>query len=107
MWHPGIDQERAPRFAADPGMDMDLVGNSNVELRGLLNVFTRDAADEIRQHEQDLLGVFRALGVYTNQYQCERRKAIHAVVAESHHCEWQQRRSSCPCLRLYQAPPWI
>ena len=34
-----------------------MVDNSDVEPGDLLNVLTRDAADEIRQHEKEILGV--------------------------------------------------
>ena len=50
-----VDQERAAQIAADPGMDVDMIDNSDVELKDLLNVITRDAADEIGQHEKMIL----------------------------------------------------
>ena len=43
-------------------MDVDMVDDSDVELRDLLNALTRDAADEIRQHEKEIHGVVKALG---------------------------------------------
>ena len=65
-----------------------MVETSDVESRELLNVLTRDAADEIRQHEQEILGVRRALGGRSNQYQRERRKAIRVWIrASTHHRE--------------------
>ena len=63
-------------------MDVHFVDTFELELRDLFSVLTRDAPDEIRQHEQEILGVVRALGVDSSQYQRERRKAIRAVVSE-------------------------
>ena len=59
-----------------------MVDNSNVELRDLLIVLTRDAADEIRQHEKKIIGVVRALGGCSSQYQREHEKSIRAIVSE-------------------------
>ena len=89
---PWVDQDQAAQIAADRAMDVDMVhegsilkcpvDDSDVELRELLNVLTRDAADEIKQHEKDILGFVTALGVCSSQYQRERDKSMRAIVSE-------------------------
>ena len=58
------------------------VHDSDIVFRGLLSVLTRDAADEIKQHEKDILGVVRVLGDCSSQYQRERGKSMRAIVSE-------------------------
>jgi hypothetical protein len=78
VWHPGRSEE----IAADPGMDIDVVTSPEVELAELFNVMTRDAQEEIKQCERDIIGVVRALGGNASRYRRERRAAVRAVVSE-------------------------
>ena len=47
-----------------------------------MNVLTRDAADEIKEHEKAIIGVVGASGGCSSQYQRERVKTIRATVSE-------------------------
>ena len=48
----------------------------------LFSVMTRDAVAQVKEHNDEILNVIRALGGSAGQYQRERRSAIKAVVSE-------------------------
>ena len=58
----GIPASQMEAGGRDPGMDIDVVDTPEIELVRLLSVMTRDAADEIKRNEEDIIGVVRALG---------------------------------------------
>ena len=63
-------------------MDIDTVETVEQDLQELFNVMTRDAVVQIRERNDEILNVVRALGGNTGKYQRERRAAIKAVVSE-------------------------
>ena len=63
-------------------MDIDVIESPEVELQELFNVVTRDIQEEVKQHENDIIGIVRALGGCANQYGRERKAAVRAIVSE-------------------------
>ena len=65
-----------------PGMEVDTIEDAEADLRELMAVMTRDAKDEIKKHDDDIIAVVRALGGSVGKYRRERQKGIRAIVAE-------------------------
>jgi hypothetical protein len=63
-------------------MEVDSVEDAEADLRELMAVMTRDAKDEIKKHDDDIIAVVRALGGSVGKYRRERQKGIRAIVAE-------------------------
>ena len=59
-----------------PTMDIDIVETSEQDLKELFSVMTRDAVAQVKEHNDEILSVIRALGGNTGKYQPERRSAI-------------------------------
>ena len=66
-----------------PGMDVDLIEqNPDMELKELKAVLTRDAWQQVKECEVEIMSVIKALGGNGVKYQRERRRAVKAVVSE-------------------------
>ena len=63
-------------------MELDSVEDAEADLRELMAVMTRDAKDEIKRHDDEIVAVVRALGGSIGKYRRERQKGIRAIVAE-------------------------
>ena len=89
-------------------MDIDAVETSEQDLKELFSVMTRDAVAQVKEHNEEILNVIRALGGDTGKYQRERRSPIKAVVSEIYS---PPRVTAAPnCYRdseSYPALPWI
>ena len=63
------------------GMDIDIV-EPETDLKELMSVLTRDAKKQIKETNNEILSVIRALGGDGNRYKRERQKSIKAVISE-------------------------
>ena len=61
-------------------MEIDSVEDAEADLRERMAVMTRDAKDEIKKHDDDIIAVVRALGGSVGKYRRERQKGIRAIV---------------------------
>ena len=62
-------------------MEIDKV-TAEDDLRDLMAVMTRDVREEVRQHNDEIIAVVRALGGSPKAYRRERSRAIRSMVAE-------------------------
>ena len=63
-------------------MDIDVVETSEQDLKELFSVMTGDTVAQVKEHNQEILSVIRALGGDTGTYKRERKTAIRAVLSE-------------------------
>ncbi len=64
-----------------PSMDVDIVETQEDDLKELFNVMTRDAVDQVRDHDREILSVIKVMGGNVGQYKRERKAAMRAVTA--------------------------
>ena len=76
VWHPGVEAVVAP------SMDVDIVETQEDDLKELFNVMTRDAVDQVRDHDREILSVIKVMGGNVGQYKRERKAAMRAIVSE-------------------------
>ena len=69
---------------------------------------TREAVAQVKEHNDEILNVIRALGGNTGKYQRERRSAIKAVVSEIYSPPRVTAAAKLlPELKIIQDLPWI
>ena len=49
-------------------MDIDVIASQESDLKELFNVMTRDAVSQVKEHNDEILSVIRALGGNTGKY---------------------------------------
>ena len=65
-----------------PGMEVDLVEETDNDLKAIMAVMRRDEKAEIQEANAEMMAVIRSLGGDHHRYGRERRKALKAVVSE-------------------------
>ena len=79
------DDGRTDNVQDAPGMEVDLVMEiepDESDLKELMQTMTRDAREEVRRANHDILSVVRAMGGDSRKYKRDRAKAVRAVVSE-------------------------
>ena len=76
VWQPGADT------VAYTSMDIDVIKSPETDLKELFSVMTRDAVAQVKEHDQQIMSVIKALGENAGRYKRERKAAIRAVVSE-------------------------
>ena len=65
-----------------PGMESDIITEQHSDLNSLLNVLTREEKDAVREANDEIMCVVRALGGNDRKVRGDRSKALKAVVSE-------------------------
>ena len=65
-----------------PGMEIDVIDEPHSDLNELMDVLTRDDRDAVREANDEIMNVVRALGGSDRKFRRHRDKALKAVVSE-------------------------
>jgi hypothetical protein len=80
------DDGRTDNVQEAPGMEVDAVmeveATDESDLKELMQTMARDAKEEVRKMNSEIMSVVRALGGDSQKYKRDRAKAIRAVVSE-------------------------
>ena len=59
-----------------PGMEVDMIGENESDLKDLMKTLTRDAKEEVLAANQEIMSVIRMLGGDSQKYKRERSRAM-------------------------------